>query len=157
MRSDLSQIADGFNMRAASYAKNDWHRRCAERLAALCQLQPGERVLDAGTGTGFAAMAAARAVGPSGHVLGIDVSPGMLREARAAVDAAGLKNVELREGDATRVPDRTTASLDRVRRRCCSSIATRNSDGIAAGQAASISGRRGLTALECLVPRHPRH
>jgi ubiquinone/menaquinone biosynthesis C-methylase UbiE len=114
MRSDLDDIAAGFNIRAASYAKNDWHRRCAERLVALCQLQPGERVLDAGTGTGFAAIAAARLVGPGGHVLGIDVSSGMLREARGAVDATGLPNIDLREGDATRVPDVRPASLDVV-------------------------------------------
>jgi ubiquinone/menaquinone biosynthesis C-methylase UbiE len=114
MRSDLSGIADGFNKRAASYAKNDWHRRCAERLVTLCQLQPGERVLDAATGTGFAALAAARAVGPTGHVLGIDVSPGMLREARVAVNAAGLQNIELREGDAARLPAVVTASVDVV-------------------------------------------
>src|SRR5688500_5360294 len=114
MRSDLSDIADGFNRRAASYAKNDWHRRCAERLVALCRIQRGERVLDAGTGTGFAAIAAAREVGPDGHVLGIDVSSGMLREAREAVDAAGLRHIDLREGDATRLPDLTAASLDVV-------------------------------------------
>ena len=114
MTSELSQIADDFNIRAASYARNDWHRRCAERLVALCRLQPGERVLDAGTGTGFAALAAARAVGPEGYVLGVDVSLDMLREARVAIDAAGLTNIDLREGDATCLSDLSTASLDVV-------------------------------------------
>ncbi|HEY7188278.1 MAG TPA: methyltransferase domain-containing protein [Vicinamibacterales bacterium] len=111
---DLSQIVDGFNCRASSYARNDWHRRCAERLVRLCELQPGEHVLDAGTGTGFAAIAAARLVGPEGRVLGIDVSAGMLRAARVAIEAAGLMNIELREADATHLPDLPTATFDVV-------------------------------------------
>lgn len=75
----LSEIAATFDTRAGSYAKNDWHRRCAERLVALCDLPVGCRVLDACTGTGFAALAAAQAVGPEGRVYGVDVSDGMLR------------------------------------------------------------------------------
>ena len=93
------EIVDSFDARAAGYANNQWHRRCAERLVGLCRLGQGLRVLDAATGTGFAALAASTAVGPEGHVVGIDLSPGMLREARAAVARAKLTNVELVEGD----------------------------------------------------------
>lgn len=94
MDTDVREIAAAFDARARSYARNGWHRRVAERLVALCRLRPGSRVLDAGTGTGFAALAAATAVGRDGHVLGVDVSPGMSREARAAARASGLETIE---------------------------------------------------------------
>jgi ubiquinone/menaquinone biosynthesis C-methylase UbiE len=104
MRPDLGEITEAFNARAASYAQTDWHVRCAERLIELCRLRPGDHVMDAATGTGFAALAAARAVGDGGRVLGVDISPGMLREARAAMQQAGLRNIELLEADAVRLP-----------------------------------------------------
>jgi ubiquinone/menaquinone biosynthesis C-methylase UbiE len=57
-------------------------------------------VLDAGCGKGAVALPAARAVGPRGHVLGIDLAAPMLAHARDRVRAAGLANVTFREGDA---------------------------------------------------------
>jgi ubiquinone/menaquinone biosynthesis C-methylase UbiE len=104
MRADTARIAETFDARAGKYAQNEWHRRCAERLIGLCRLQSGDRVLDAGTGTGFAALAAARAVGVHGRVIGVDISPGMLREARVAVEESGLTNIELIEADAVCLP-----------------------------------------------------
>src|SRR5687767_4392228 len=95
------QIAASFDGRASRYAESDWHRVSAQRLVDLCDLRPGARVLDAGTGTGFAALPAAERVGPDGHVLGVDVSEGMLHVARAAAAAAGHTNVELLRCDAT--------------------------------------------------------
>lgn len=108
------ETAELFDARAAGYANNQWHRRCAEQLVALCRLRPAQRVLDAATGTGFAAMAAASVVGASGHVVGVDISTGMLREARAAVARAKLANVELVEADAVRLPQYESASFDVV-------------------------------------------
>jgi SAM-dependent methyltransferase len=61
-------------------------------------LGPGMRVLDIGTGTGAVARLAAELVGPSGHVTGIDRAPAALEQARTG--AAGLTNVDFREGDA---------------------------------------------------------
>jgi ubiquinone/menaquinone biosynthesis C-methylase UbiE len=101
MQPDSSEIAASFDRRAPTYAQNEWHRRSAERLVALCPLQRGDRVLDAGTGTGFAALAAARVVGSEGRVIGVDISPGMLREAASAVKESGLTNVELHQADAS--------------------------------------------------------
>jgi SAM-dependent methyltransferase len=66
--------------------------------------QPGERVVDVGAGAGLDALIAARAVGPEGAVIGVDMTPAMLDRARAAADEAGLTNVEFREGLAERLP-----------------------------------------------------
>lgn len=71
-----------------------------ERLIELAHLKAGERVLDIGTGTGSAALLAARKVGKTGAVLGIDSSGGMLEKARANVARSGLGNVESRIMDA---------------------------------------------------------
>lgn len=62
--------------------------------------QPGERVLDVGCGHGATTIDAAALVGPTGHVVGVDVSAAMLQPARNAVAAAGLDNVTLLEADA---------------------------------------------------------
>lgn len=62
--------------------------------------QPGERVLDVGCGCGATTLALARAVGPSGRVIGVDLSAPMLARARARIEAEGLQNVELRQADA---------------------------------------------------------
>jgi ubiquinone/menaquinone biosynthesis C-methylase UbiE len=112
MSPDIREIAETFDARAARYSLNDWHRRCAERLVALCRVRAGSRVLDAGTGTGFAALAAARLVGSEGHVRGVDISAGMLAQASAAVEEAGLANVELVQGDATSLPQYGSETYD---------------------------------------------
>ena len=111
---EIREIAASFDVRASRYARNDWHRRCAERLVTLCQLRAGGRVLDAGTGTGFAAIAAAREVGIEGRVCGVDVSPGMLRAASVAVSESGLRNVELLEADACCLPQYGAQTFDAI-------------------------------------------
>ncbi|MGZ8513932.1 MAG: methyltransferase domain-containing protein [Candidatus Limnocylindrales bacterium] len=65
---------------------------------ALGQLDPGERVVDCGSGAGADALIAARLVGPTGHVIGVDMTVEMLRAARANAAEAALANVEFREG-----------------------------------------------------------
>jgi SAM-dependent methyltransferase len=61
-------------------------------------LQPGEHVVDFGSGGGFDCFVAAGAVGPEGHVIGVDMTPEMLAKSRATANALGLRNVEFREG-----------------------------------------------------------
>ena len=114
MHADLREVVASFDGRAASYARSDWHRRSAERLVALSGLSPGMRVLDAGTGTGFVALAVAGVVGPQGSVVGVDVSPGMLKEASALVRASGLTNIELIEADAVHLVQYASGTFDAV-------------------------------------------
>ena len=112
MSGDQRIISDTFDERAANYGKGNWHRVYAERLVDLAGLRPGQAILDAGAGTGFAAIAIAHRVGPSGRVVAIDLSPGMLNEARAAVAAAGLTNVEIWQADATNLSQVPSSSFD---------------------------------------------
>ncbi|HEY1064633.1 MAG TPA: methyltransferase domain-containing protein, partial [Pirellulales bacterium] len=73
-------------------------------LKALA-IQPGEKVLEIGYGTGNEIIDLARLVGPSGTVAGIDVSPGMCQVAQRKIDAAELpKAPELAVGDARKLP-----------------------------------------------------
>ncbi|HXM89433.1 MAG TPA: class I SAM-dependent methyltransferase [Candidatus Acidoferrum sp.] len=71
-----------------------------DRLVELANVRAGDRVLDIATGSGEPALTAARAVGQSGRVVAVDMSPAMLAIARERVDVAGLSNVELIESDA---------------------------------------------------------
>lgn len=64
----------------------------------------GERVVDVGSGAGMDSMVAARAVGSSGAVIGVDMTPEMLERARAGAAEAGIDNVQFREGFAERLP-----------------------------------------------------
>src|SRR5262244_1157637 len=76
-----------------------------DRALALLAAAPGERVLDLGCGCGASSLALASRVGPSGRVLGLDVSEPML--ARARERAAGLAQVSFRHADVQ------TAALER--------------------------------------------
>lgn len=74
--------------------------RHARILLELAALRPGERVLDLACGTGIVARQAARIVGPSGKVVGVDLNPAMVEVARAQ-PAVGGAPLTYRQGDAT--------------------------------------------------------
>ena len=76
-------------------------RRAA--IAAACP-KPGMRIVDVATGTGPLARLAARAVGPTGEVIGVDVSEGMLAIARAATPDAASAPIRYLVGDALALP-----------------------------------------------------
>jgi len=71
---------------------------------AIARLVPGERVLDLGSGGGFDCFLAARQVGPTGHVIGVDMTPDMIERARANAKKATLANVEFRLGEIEHIP-----------------------------------------------------
>jgi arsenite methyltransferase len=71
---------------------------------SLGPLDPGERVLDVGSGAGTDSLVAAQMVGPEGHVTGIDMTPEMLSRARRAAEEMQLDNVEFLEAEAERLP-----------------------------------------------------
>ncbi|HEV8628340.1 MAG TPA: methyltransferase domain-containing protein [Acidimicrobiia bacterium] len=73
------------------------HHRALMPAAALA---PGERVLDIGCGNGLTCRDAARAVGPSGEVLGVDLSGPMLARAEQLAKEEGLDNIRFEQGDA---------------------------------------------------------
>ncbi len=64
----------------------------------------GETVLDLGSGAGFDAFLAARVVGESGRVIGVDMTPEMIERARDNAARAGAGNVEFREGQIESLP-----------------------------------------------------
>jgi arsenite methyltransferase len=65
---------------------------------SLGAIQPGETVLDLGSGAGFDCFIAGPAVGPNGKVIGIDMTEAMLDRARATARTMGLDQVEFRQG-----------------------------------------------------------
>ncbi len=65
---------------------------------AFAQLRPGETVLDLGSGAGIDCFLAAQRVGPTGRVIGVDMTPEMLERARANAAKVNATNVEFRQG-----------------------------------------------------------
>lgn len=90
---------------AAAGWRNWWElierpaQEVSDRLLELANVRPGHRVLDVATGIGEPAATAARKVGPDGHVVATDMSPGMLKIARERATSLGLNNLEFRETD----------------------------------------------------------
>lgn len=71
---------------------------------SLGRLEPGEHVLDLGSGAGTDSLVAAQMVGEEGRVVGIDMTPEMLAKARRAAGEMGAENVEFVEAEAERLP-----------------------------------------------------
>ena len=89
-------------------------RRFTETGLSLLNVQPGERVLEIGFGTGHSLVTLAQSVGETGKVYGIDISDGMLELAQQRVRGAGLASrTELKLADATAL-DYPPESLDAI-------------------------------------------
>ena len=84
---------------------------------AIASIKPGEIVLDLGAGAGFDAFLAARKVGLSGRVIGVDMTPTMLEKARQNAAKAGIKNVEFRLGEIEHLPV-ADSSIDVIMSNC---------------------------------------
>ena len=94
------QIADLYSRRSQTYDDGDWHPRIAHRLVEHARITRGQHVLDIATGTGMVAIEAAQLVGSEGRVVGVDISNGMLEQARRKVEALGLSNIQFQFADA---------------------------------------------------------
>ena len=81
----------------------DWLGVATERMLDVAGVGPGSRVLDVAAGAGGQSLAAARRVGPIGHVLATDIAPAILEYAAKAADDAGLSNLRTRELDGERL------------------------------------------------------
>jgi len=71
---------------------------------ALASLKSGEVVLDLGSGAGFDCFLAAKKVGATGRVIGVDMTPEMIEKARKNAEKAGVANVEFRLGEIENLP-----------------------------------------------------
>ncbi len=90
---EVSTVPDGANMGLG----------CGNPQA-IAALQPGETVLDLGSGGGFDCFLAAKAVGETGHVVGVDMTPEMISKARHNAVETGIGNVEFRLGEIEHIP-----------------------------------------------------
>lgn len=89
-----------------------WHH-FGQRTVDLLAPAPGSDVVDLFCGTGASAIPAARTVGPTGSVLGIDITPALLEVARARATREGLTHARFEAGDVTRL-DVPPTSVDAV-------------------------------------------
>ncbi len=71
---------------------------------SMGRLQPGEHVVDVGSGAGIDTLIAGNMVGETGHVIGVDMTPAMVKKAHAALAESGLQNVSFRQGYAEELP-----------------------------------------------------
>jgi SAM-dependent methyltransferase len=84
---------------------------------AIAALRPGETVLDLGSGAGFDCFLAARQVGPTGRVIGVDMTPDMIAKARANAAKVKAENVEFRLGEIEHLPV-ADGSVDAIMSNC---------------------------------------
>ena len=84
---------------------------------AIAALKPGETVLDLGSGAGFDCFLAARQVGETGRVIGVDMTPDMLSRARANAEQGGYANTDFRLGEIEHLPV-ADASVDVILSNC---------------------------------------
>jgi arsenite methyltransferase len=84
---------------------------------AIAALRPGETVLDLGSGAGFDCFLAARQVGPTGRVIGVDMTADMVSRARANAAKVKAQNVEFRLGEIEHLPV-SDGSVDAILSNC---------------------------------------
>ncbi len=103
---DLAELPDGTNLGLG----------CGAPIGFL-ELNPGEHVVDLGSGAGIDALIAAKRVGASGRVVGVDMTPEMLERARKNAARGGFENVEFREGRLESLPVES-GSVDAITSNC---------------------------------------
>jgi arsenite methyltransferase len=101
---------------AAVPAGADLGLGCGNPLA-IASIQPGETVLDLGSGAGFDCFLAARQLKGSGRAIGVDMTPAMVSKARANARQGGFANVEFRLGEIEALPV-ADGSIDLIMSNC---------------------------------------
>ncbi|KAI9690646.1 MAG: hypothetical protein M1820_009953 [Bogoriella megaspora] len=107
-----------YDRRGENY-EDSWHPSFAANIVKFCKLQAGQRVLDLACGTGLVTALASKAVGPEGEVVGVDISTGMLAQAKAKKEREPEQwsNVHLYQHDIARInelPEIKEGSFDYV-------------------------------------------
>ena len=113
------QIIDFFNARTTYDSEGKGHPENAKRFLEFISVEPSQTILDIATGTGSVAIPAAKIVAPKGSVIGVDMSTGMLAQAKAKIKAEDVKNIELIEADIELI-DFNNEQFDLIC--CCSAI-----------------------------------
>ncbi len=103
---DLAEVPEGANMGLG----------CGNPHA-IASLQPGETVLDLGSGGGIDCFLAAKAVGREGRVIGVDMTPEMISKSREYAEKAKMSNVEFRLGEIEHIPA-ADSSVDVIMSNC---------------------------------------
>ena len=120
MQKDYKQkVIDFFNGRIAYDSEGDSHPREAKRLLEYVGVISGQTILDLATGTGLVAIPATKAVAPKGSVIGVDISTGMLAQAKDKIIAEAIDNLELIEADVESI-DFNSEQFDLIF--CCSAL-----------------------------------
>lgn len=109
-RAQWENTAEAWNRWGPLLAR--WLGPATEAMLDMAAVRPGARVLDVAAGAGEQTLVAARRVGVHGHVLATDISPAILRHAKAAAGQAGLANVDTLELDGERHDLLPGASFD---------------------------------------------
>ena len=104
------RIAAIYDERSAQYDES-FHPRQAEDFIKWAELKEGQRVLDLCCGTGLVALLAKQVVGPSGKVIGVDLSEQMMNEGRRKATSSGLE-VKFMRGDVSKLARQELLSPD---------------------------------------------
>ena len=87
--------------------EDSWHPSFVANIVKFSNIQPGQRVLDLACGTGLVTFLSSVVVGPTGEVVGVDISPGMLAQAKVKKERESndFSNVRLYQHDITNLKD----------------------------------------------------
>ena len=119
MKDYKQQVIDFFNRRTNYDNEGSNHLLEAKQLLEYVAIAPNQTILDLATGTGLIAIDAAQKVTSMGSVIGVDISSGMLAQAKEKIVSQGLDNLELIKADIESI-EFQPEQFDRIF--CCSAI-----------------------------------